>query len=264
MAQYCAILFIKSEENMKNEYGIIGFPLQQSASPAFFNKKFADEGINAEYIPFEIENIEQLTDVLEKHPNLRGFNVTIPYKIDVMKFLEGMSEEAAKIKAVNVVKVKRDENGNPHLYGFNSDVIGFTRSLQPLVEGKHSKALILGTGGVSKAVACSLDKLGIEYIFVSRKASEKAISYEQLTPEIMEKYTLIINCTPLGMVGHGVDQYPAIPYELLSERHLLYDIVYNPENTLFLQKGAAQGATTKSGYEMWYLQALASGEIWNS
>lgn len=248
---------------MKKEYGIIGFPLGQSASPAFFNKKFENEGINAEYIPFEIESIEQLPEILKAHPTLQGFNVTIPYKLQVMDYLEGLSPAAEGIQAVNVVKIERDADGTQHLYGHNSDVIGFTRSLEPLVKGKHTKALILGTGGVSKAVAYSLTQLGIEYIFVSRKASDNAIAYEQLTAEIMQSHTLIINCTPLGMVGHGVDLCPEIPYEQLSENHLLYDIVYNPENTLFLQKGTAQGAATKSGYEMWYLQALASWEIWN-
>lgn len=257
------LLLLNSQVMEKKEYGIIGYPLGQSASPAFFNKKFADEGINAEYIPFEIECIEELREVLKKHPQLQGFNVTIPYKLQVMRFLEGLSPAAEGIQAVNVVKVERDADGTPHLYGHNSDVIGFTRSLEPLTKGKHTKALILGTGGVSKAVAYSLTQMGIEYIFVSRNASEKAIAYEQLTEDIMRTHTLIINCTPLGMVGHGIDQCPAIPYEQLNESHLLYDIVYNPENTLFLQKGAAQGAATKSGYEMWYLQALASWEIWN-
>lgn len=257
------LLLLNSQVMEKKEYGIIGYPLGQSASPAFFNKKFADEGINAEYIPFEIECIEELREVLKKHPQLQGFNVTIPYKLQVMHFLEELSPAAERIQAVNVVKVEHDADGTPHLYGHNSDVIGFTRSLEPLTKGKHTKALILGTGGVSKAVAYSLTQMGIEYIFVSRNASEKAIAYEQLTEEIMRTHTLIINCTPLGMVGHGIDQCPAIPYKQLNESHLLYDIVYNPENTLFLQKGAAQGATTKSGYEMWYLQALASWEIWN-
>ena len=247
----------------KKEFGIIGYPLGQSASPAFFNKKFATEGINAEYIPFEIESIEQLPAILEKHPQLCGFNVTIPYKLQVMDYLEGMSDAAQGVQAVNVVKVLRDADGKPHLRGYNSDIIGFSRSLEPLTKGKHNKALILGTGGVSKAVAYSLKQMGIEYIFVSRKASDTAIAYEQLTADIMSSHTLIINCTPLGMVGHGVDQCPPIPYELLNSSHLLYDIVYNPENTLFLQKGAAMGAATKSGYEMWYLQALASWEIWN-
>ena len=192
----------------KKEYGIIGYPLGQSASPAFFNGKFAKEGINAEYIPFEIESIEQLPEIIKEHPQLQGFNVTIPYKVQVMQYLEGLSPAAEGIQAVNVVKIVRDADGTPHLYGHNSDVIGFTRSLEPLTKGKHTKALILGTGGVSKAVAYSLAKLGIEYIFVSRNASEKAISYEQLTEELMSTHTLIVNCTPLGMVGHSVPISP--------------------------------------------------------
>ena len=245
------------------KFGIIGYPLAQSASPAFFNGKFADEGIDARYIPFEIESIEELPRILEENPELCGFNVTIPYKIDVMRYLESMSDEAREIDAVNVVKVTHDAEGKTHLAGHNSDVIGFTRSLKPLVEGKHSKALILGTGGVSKAVACSLRRLGIEFMFVSRKAGTGAIAYSDITKEIMESHTLIVNCTPLGMTGHGVDLCPDIPYPMLSDRHLLYDVVYNPEETLFLRKGAEQGAATKSGYEMWYLQALASWEIWN-
>ena len=245
------------------KFGIIGYPLAQSASPAFFNGKFADEGIDARYIPFEIESIEELPRILEENPELCGFNVTIPYKIDVMRYLESMSDEAREIDAVNVVKVTRDADGKPRLIGHNSDVIGFTRSLKPLVEGKHSKALILGTGGVSKAVACSLRRLGIEFMFVSRKAGTGTIAYGDITKEIMESHTLIVNCTPRGMTGHGIDLCPDIPYPMLSDRHLLYDVVYNPEETLFLRKGAEQGAATKSGYEMWYLQALASWEIWN-
>lgn len=245
------------------KFGIIGYPLAQSASPAFFNGKFADEGIDARYIPFEIESIEELPRILEENPELCGFNVTIPYKIDVMRYLESMSDEAREIDAVNVVKVTHDADGKLRLTGHNSDVIGFTRSLKPLVEGKHSKALILGTGGVSKAVACSLRRLGIEFLYVSRKAGTGAIAYSDITKEIMESHTLIVNCTPLGMTGHGIDLCPDIPYPMLSDRHLLYDVVYNPEETLFLRKGAEQGAATKSGYEMWYLQALASWEIWN-
>ncbi len=245
------------------KYGIIGYPLAQSASPAFFNGKFKNENIDAEYIPFEIESIEELPDIIARHPELCGFNVTIPYKQKVMQYLSGISDEARDIDAVNVVKVTHDNNGKPQLHGFNSDVIGFTRSIEELVKGKHDKALILGTGGASKAIAYSLKQLGIEYIFVSRNAGNGRIAYSDLTKEIMESHTLIVNCTPLGMVGHGIDQCPDILYQHIGERHLLYDIVYNPENTLFLQKGAAQGATTKSGYEMWYLQALASWEIWN-
>ena len=248
---------------MKKEFGIIGNPLAQSASPAFFNKKFADEKIDAEYLPFELENIEQLPQMLKEHPNLCGFNVTIPYKVQIMKYLENMSDEATGINAVNVVKVKRDSNGNPQLYGYNSDVIGFSRSIAPWLSSTDKKALVLGTGGASKAIKYALKKLGIETLSVSRKANEEAISYQDITPEIIATHTIIVNCTPLGMVGHGVDQCPDIPYNQLTSNHILYDIVYNPENTLFLQKGRAAGARTKSGYEMWYLQALASWEIWN-
>lgn len=244
------------------KFGIIGYPLAQSASPVFFNAKFRTEGIDAEYIPFEIKSIDELPAVLEAHPELCGFNVTIPYKVEVMKFLDGISDEAKAINAVNVVKVTRDKDGKACLWGYNSDVIGFTRSIEPFVKEKHSKALVLGTGGASKAIIHSLKQLGIAPQPVSRTASSVAIAYSDITAEIMQSHTVIVNCTPLGMVGHGIDQCPDIPYGMLDERHLLYDIVYNPENTIFLQKGASQGAATKSGYEMWYLQALASWEIW--
>lgn len=250
---------------MKKEYGIIGHPLAQSASPAFFNGKFAAEGIDAEYLPFDIADIKELPGIIAAHPTLCGLNVTIPHKVNVMDYLDGMSDAARGANAVNVVKITRDNDGTPRLTGHNSDIIGFTRSLTPLLaDGHHTKALILGTGGVSKAVAYSLQSLGIEYLFVSRTRSGNAIAYEDIDDGIISTHTLIVNCTPLGMVGHGTDQCPPIPYEKLSPAHLLYDVVYNPENTLFLQKGAARGATVKSGYEMWYLQALASWEIWNS
>lgn len=245
------------------KYGIIGYPLAQSASPAFFNAKFAKEEIDAQYIPFEIESIDELPGIIAAHPELQGFNVTIPHKIAVMQYLERMSDGAKAINAVNVVKITRDVDGKAHLWGYNSDVIGFTNSIKPLLKQHHKKALVLGTGGASKAIVYALGQLGIECLSVSRKASDKAIAYSDLTQEIMESHTVIVNCTPLGMIGHGIDRCPDIPYSLIDSRHLLYDIVYNPENTLFLQKGAAQGAETKSGYEMWYLQALASWAIWN-
>ena len=245
-------------------YGIIGYPLAQSASPAFFNKKFQDEGIDARYVPFEIESTDALPQIIEQHPRLCGFNVTIPHKLNVMQHLAGISDEAKAINAVNVVKVTRDSDGKAQLWGYNSDVIGFSRSIEPLLGAGHKKALVLGTGGASKAIVYALQKLGLEVQQVSRKANEKAIAYENITPQMMQSHTVIVNCTPLGMVGHGVDQCPDIPYSALTDRHILYDIVYNPENTLFLQKGSAQGARTKSGYEMWYLQALASWEIWNN
>ena len=244
-------------------YGIIGYPLAQSASPAFFNKKFQDEGIDARYIPFEIESCDKLPRIIKENPELCGFNVTIPHKLNVMQYLDGISDGAKAINAVNVVKVTRDANGKTQLWGHNSDVIGFSRSIEPLLEPHDKRALVLGTGGASKAIVYALEQLGIEVQQVSRKAGEKAIAYEDITPEIMQSHTVVVNCTPLGMVGHGIDQCPDILYSLLDSSHILYDIVYNPENTLFLQKGATQGARTKSGYEMWYLQALASWEIWN-
>jgi shikimate dehydrogenase len=244
-------------------YGIIGYPLAQSATPAFFNKKFESEGIDARYIPFEIENCDELPRIIEEHPELCGFNVTIPHKLNVMQHLAGISDEAKAINAVNVVKITRDADNKAQLWGYNSDVIGFSQSIEPLLKPHDKKALVLGTGGASKAIVYALQQLGIEVQQVSRKANGNAIAYEDIRPEIMQSHTIVVNCTPLGMVGHGIDQCPANPYSLIGKEHLLYDIVYNPENTLFLQRGAAQGARTKSGYEMWYLQALASWEIWN-
>ena len=187
-----APLYIPNERKMK-KYGIIGYPLAQSASPAFFNKKFADEGIDAQYIPFEIESTGELPCILEEHPELQGFNVTIPHKIAIMQHLEGMSDGAKAINAVNVVKVMRDADGKAHLWGYNSDVIGFTRSIEPLLKEHHKKALVLGTGGASKAIIYALEQLGIECLSVSRTAKGKAIAYSDITPEIMESHTVIVN-----------------------------------------------------------------------
>lgn len=248
---------------MKKEFGIIGNPLSQSASPAFFNKKFATEKIAAEYLPFELKKIEELPLLLKEHPNLCGFNVTIPYKTQVISYLESISDEAKEINAVNVVKIRHDNDGTPHLHGYNSDVIGFSRSISPLLNINDKKALVLGTGGASKAIIYALKQLGLETLSVSRKAGNNAISYDDLTQEIIQTHTVIVNCTPLGMAGHGIELCPNIPYEQLTDKHILYDIVYNPENTIFLQNGKKFGTRTKSGYEMWYLQAIASWEIWN-
>jgi shikimate dehydrogenase len=249
---------------MKKIYGIIGNPLAQSASPAFFNKKFTAECIEAQYLPFELQSIEELQEILKQQPTLCGFNVTIPYKLQVMDYLESMSDEARAINAVNVVKVLHDSDGVPHLKGYNSDVIGFSRSIAPLLGADDKKALVLGTGGASKAIIYALQQLGLEVQSVSRTANADAIAYSDITPEIMATHTVIVNCTPLGMTGHGIDKCPDIPYNLLTSMHILYDIVYNPEETLFLKNGKEKGARTKSGYEMWYLQALASWEIWNN
>jgi shikimate dehydrogenase len=190
-------------------------------------------------------------------------NVTIPYKQLIIPYLNDLSEEAQAIGAVNVIRITR--NGKKlHLKGFNSDVIGFVKSIQSLLEPHHKKALILGcTGGASKAVRYGLEtKLNLEVKGVSRRPSESNITYKDVTPELLEEYTVIVNCTPSGMYPH-VNECPELPYEALTSKHLLYDLIYNPEETLFLQKGAQQGAKIKNGMEMLLLQAIASWEIWN-
>ena len=243
---------------MKQEYGLLGHPLGHSFSRAFFNDKFAREGIDAEYLNFDLSDISELPQLLAEHPNLCGLNVTIPYKQAVIPYLDELSDEARAIGAVNVIKIE-----GPYLKGFNSDVIGFTESIRPLLEPHHKKALVLGTGGASKAVCAGLDKLGIEWRYVSRSgAGERLFTYSDLTPEIIAEYTVIVNCTPLGMYPR-IDSCPEIPYRALSPRHLLFDLVYNPEITLFMRNGRRQGAKVKNGLEMLHLQALASWEFWN-
>lgn len=245
-----------------DKYGLVGYPLRHSFSRDFFNEKFKNENIDAEYLNFEIPSISSFPDIIAQTPGLRGLNVTIPYKEKVISHLDELSTEARAIGAVNVIKVSRRQ-GSLHLKGFNSDVIGFTRSLEPLIEPVHRKALILGTGGASKAVRYGLGQLGLEYLFVSRTPRTGMLSYEQLTPEIMEEYKVIVNCTPVGMYPH-TDECPDIPYDLVGPKHLLYDLIYNPEETLFLKKGRERGATTKNGLEMLILQAYAGWDFWQS
>ena len=243
-------------------YGLIGYPLGHSFSAAFFNKRFHDDGLNAEYRNFEIPDITMFPDIIAD-TYIKGLNVTLPYKQQVIPFLDKLDATAAEIVAVNVINKTTDSNGKAVLTGYNTDTIGFSRSLQPLLHSWHKKALILGTGGASKAVAYALSKLGIDYCFVSRHASERAITYNDLTAALLEKYTVVVNTTPLGMSPH-LDECPDIPYEALGERHICYDLIYNPEETLFLKKAATQHAITKNGAEMLRLQALAAWEIWNS
>ena len=244
-------------------YGLIGYPLGHSFSRKFFTEKFEKEGIDAQYLNFEIPSIEEFPEVIKNHPELRGLNVTIPYKQQVMQYLDDISEEAKAIGAVNVVKCQLSTvNCQPHLTGYNSDVIGFVESIKPLMQPHHKKALILGTGGASKAIRYGLEKkLGIETLFVSRSAREGMITYEDVTAEVLKEYEVIVNCSPVGMFPH-VDECPALPYEAMNENNLLYDLVYNPLETLFMKKGAAQGATVKNGLEMLHLQAIASWEFW--
>ena len=240
-------------------YGLIGYPLGHSFSRQFFTEKFEKEGIDAQYLNFEIPNIEEFPDIIKNNPNLRGLNVTIPYKQQVMQYLDDISEEAREIGAVNVVKIATEG-----LTGYNSDVIGFMESIKPLLKPHHRKALILGTGGASKAIRYGLEKkLGLETLFVSRSAREGMITYEDVNEAVLKEYEVIVNCSPVGMYPH-VDECPALPYETMNENHLLYDLVYNPLETLFMKKGAAQGATVKNGLEMLHLQAIASWEFWTT
>ena len=244
-----------------DKYGLIGYPLGHSFSISYFNQKFADEGIDAVYENFEIASIDLLPEVLDMNPNLKGLNVTIPYKQKVMQFLDNISPEARAIGAVNVIKVKH-EGKNIKLTGYNSDVIGFTKSIEPMLERFHKKALILGTGGASKAIDYGLKSLGLETVFVSRYERPGTIQYEKITPEVIQEYNVIVNCTPLGMYPH-TDECPLLPYEAMDNRTILYDLIYNPDETLFMKRGAAKGANVKNGLEMLLLQAFASWEFWH-
>lgn len=241
-------------------YGLLGYPLGHSFSRPFFSEKFQKEGITAEYLNFEIPDINLLTDVLLDHPNLRGFNVTIPYKEAILPLLDHISPEAQKVGAVNTVRVEW-EDGNPILTGYNTDVVGFEQSLLPCLRAHHREALVLGTGGAAKAVMYVLKKMGIAPHQVSRKAQPGILTYDHITPDWMERCQIVVNCTPLGTTPN-VDTCPDIPYELVNEKHLLYDLVYNPAETLFLHIGKKQGAAVKNGAEMLRLQALAAWKIW--
>lgn len=244
------------------KYGLIGFPLGHSFSKTYFNQKFEAEKIDAEYLNFEIPTIKEFKSVLKENPDLRGLNVTIPYKEQVIPYLDDLDEDARLIGAVNVIKFTKGLFGKTKLKGYNSDIIGFKQSIEPLLNESHRKALILGTGGASKAVFQGLKQLGVGSTLVSRKPKEFCITYEEITPKTMEQYTVIVNTTPLGMFPN-VNACPDIPYDLLTPNHLLYDLLYNPDETLFMKKGKEKGATVKNGLEMLLLQAFAAWEIWH-
>ena len=238
-----------------DKYGLIGYPLGHSFSISYHNQRFADEGINAKYVNFEIPNIEDLLEIISANPELKGLNVTIPYKEKVMEYLDYISPE------VNVIRVIH-EGRNVKLKGYNSDVIGFTQSIEPMLESYHKKALVLGTGGASKAVAYGLKSLGIDSVFVSRYERPDTLQYERITPDVVREYNVIVNCTPLGMYPK-TEACPNIPYDALDEKNILYDLIYNPDETLFMKKGIQHGAQVKNGLEMLLLQAFASWEFWN-
>ncbi|WP_288205666.1 shikimate dehydrogenase [uncultured Parabacteroides sp.] len=243
------------------KYGLLGYPLGHSFSKTYFNQKFEAEKINAQYVNFEIPNIKDIKTVLKENPDLKGLNVTIPYKEQVIPFLDDLDEDARLIGAVNVIKFTKGLFGRTKLIGYNSDIIGFKQSIEPFLNETHRKALILGTGGASKAVFQGLKQLGVGATLVSRKPKEHCITYEEITAKTMEQYTVIVNTTPLGMFPN-VDNCPNIPYDLLTPNHLLYDLLYNPDETLFMKKGKEKGAVVKNGLEMLLLQAFAAWEIW--
>lgn len=244
-------------------YGLIGYPLGHSFSKKYFNEKFIQESINAEYINFEIESISGLKEIIEKNTLLCGLNVTIPYKQDVIKLLDETDRTASEIGAVNVIKIKRGLSGEVNLKGYNTDIIGFKKSISPMLESCNDKALILGTGGVSKAIGYALKSMNIKTSFVSRSSKKGVITYNEINKDIMEAYTIIVNASPVGMYPH-IDEAPDIPYEYISKRHVIFDTIYNPEITKFMKLSAEKGAKVKNGMEMLIGQAEAAWEIWNS
>lgn len=238
-----------------NTYGLIGKNIDYSFSRNYFNNKFKNDNIlNSQYINFDIDNLSQLNNIFNKKD--KGYNVTIPYKKEIIPYLDALDIHSKKIGAVNTIKV---ENGQK--IGFNTDWIGFKKSIEPLLKTHHTQALILGTGGSSKAVAYALEQLQITYKTVSRNKGDFA--YDELSQKLLSEYLLIINCTPLGTFP-VVDVAPEIPYQYLTDKHLAYDLIYNPAETLFLKNCREKGAVTKNGLEMLEIQAEESWKIWNS
>lgn len=243
-------------------YGLIGYPLGHSFSQKYFTEKFDRECVDARYDLFPLESINELPGLIHDTEGLAGFNVTIPYKQDVIQFLDEMDDQAREIGAVNVVKITRQVNGAYRLKGFNSDAYGFAESIRPMLGPSHKRALVLGSGGASKAVIFSLRRLGVEPVVVSRRPSAGMLTYAAIDKEILMNYTVIVNASPVGM-SPIIDACPDIPYEFLTPRHVCFDLVYNPEETLFLQKASAAGAAVKNGLEMLHLQAEGAWKYWN-
>ena len=249
------------------QFGLIGYPLSHSFSQKFFTEKFLKENIvNAQYTNFPIPSIESFAALWEENPNLEGLNVTIPYKKEVIPFLQHSSAVVQEIHACNCIRKFNNE-----LYGYNTDVIGFEKSLLPFLQPNHTHALILGTGGASAAVQWVLQKLNIQYQVVSRRGNtleensemKASLSYDQLSASVIESHTLIINTSPLGMYPN-TNEAPPIAYEGITAQHHLYDLVYNPTETLFMKNGLTKGATVQNGLDMLHIQAEESWAIWNA
>ncbi|MCK5781587.1 MAG: shikimate dehydrogenase [Flavobacteriales bacterium] len=242
------------------EYGLIGRNISYSFSEGYFSDKFKKLGISdCSYSTFDLSDISELKKLLKSKSDLKGFNITIPYKEEVIEFLDEIDESAKSIKAVNTVKIVDGK-----LIGYNTDTFGFRTSIKPFFEPQHRKALILGTGGAAKAIAFVLEQLGVSYLYVSRNPkSDNEVSYSELTKEAIANFPFIINCSPIGTFPN-VDIAPEIPYEGIGDKHLLYDLVYNPKESLFLKKGKEMGAATVNGLSMLYHQAEEAWRIWNS
>jgi shikimate dehydrogenase len=238
------------------KYGLIGFPLSHTFSPSYFKEKFKAEGIDASYEAFELEDINGLRDLMEKH-NLDGVNITIPHKLRVMRLMDKLDPLVARAKAVNTVKVVDGK-----LVGYNTDLLGFRKSLRDQLGYKRAAAIVLGTGGAASAIKGALEVMGIPYLVVSRNTRVGDLTYQGLTKRIFEQYNLIINTTPVGM-SPNTDEFPDIPYELLTEKHYVFDLIYNPEKTTFLAKAEAKGANIQNGLEMLHQQAEESWKIWS-
>jgi len=240
-------------------FGLIGRSLSHSFSKTYFDKKFKENGLtDHNYQNFELETIEEFKKVLATE-NLRGLNITNPYKEDIIPFLDALSPEAKEIGAVNCIKIENNKTT-----GYNTDAYGFGQSIKPFLDTTHERALILGTGGASKAVAYSLKKIGVEIFFVSSSAKKNANTffYNEINERVMDAFKLIINTTPLGLFPK-IDESPALPYHLFTDKHLAYDLIYNPEQTAFLKQAKEKGATTINGLSMLHLQAEKSWEIWS-
>lgn len=250
---------MEKKGNKEFRFGLIGRNISYSFSRGYFTKKFIDLGLdNHSYENFDLPEIDRFRDLMEQNRTIKGFNVTIPYKEQIIPFLSELDGEARDIGAVNTIKVGKDR-----LIGYNTDAYGFQKSIAPYLEAHHKHALILGTGGASKAIAYVLKKIGITYTFVSRTPERGQLNYSDLDRELLRINTILINCTPLGTYP-DIDKKPGIPYEFITQRHVLYDLIYNPDKTEFLRLGEKAGAKIINGSKMLEFQAEKAWEIWNS
>ena len=250
---------MEKEENKKVKFGLVGKDISYSFSRGYFSEKFKKLGLDDHsYVNFDLQEIEAFKNLIPENPEIKGMNVTIPYKEEVIPFLTKLDSKAKIIGAVNTIKVDKGE-----LTGYNTDVYGFQKSIEPFLKRHHNKALILGTGGASKAIAFVFDELEIHYTFVSRNPKENQLSYRDLGNDILKEYSVLVNSTPVG-THPNIDQKPDIPYHHISEKHLLFDLIYNPVKTAFLIAGESHGAAICNGHLMLELQAEKSWEIWNS